>query len=307
MRVLPGVLCVLVLLAGCGGQEPGSTQLTKGSFRLGCDEAVLPVVQSEADEFHRLYNDAQVVIASGEARDIIALFAADSVRTIVTARAFNAEERKALADAKVSFQEYPFARTAVAVISHREAPLTQMRVGELDTMFSGARTRWPGKGARMIELAVSGVNASATEIFRTIVLKSGGYDRSAKVFSSSSELIDYVSKKPGALGIVALNWLKGHEEGVHVLALSSPAMRPDSTYAPGEFYSPAQAYIYLGYYPLTAPVTVCTREIERNVSVGFISFVTSLAGQKVVQNGGLVPVTMPVRLVHLTSQQVQSE
>ncbi|HXX64748.1 MAG TPA: substrate-binding domain-containing protein [Bacteroidota bacterium] len=307
MRILPGVLCALVLLAGCGGQEPGSTQLTKGSFRLGCDEAVLAVVDSEAGEFHRLYNDAQVVIDSGEARDIIARFAADSVRTIVTGRAFNAEERKALSDAKVSFQEYPFARTAVAVISHRDAPLTRMSVGELDTMFSGARTRWPGKSARMIELALSGVNASATEIFRTIVLKSGGYDRAARVFSSSSKLIDYVSTTQGALGIVALNWLKGNEDRVQVLALSSPAMRPDSTYAAGEFYSPAQAYVYLGYYPVTAPVIIYTREIERNVSVGFISFVTSVAGQKVVQNNGLVPATMPVRLVHLTSQQVQSE
>jgi phosphate transport system substrate-binding protein len=307
MKMLPAAVCALVLFAGCGGQEPGSTQLTKGSFRLGCDEAVLPVVQSEAQEFNRLYTEAHVVIVSGEARDIIARFASDSLRTIVSGRPLNAEERKALSDGKVTFQEFLVARTAVAVIAHRDAPLTQMRVGELDTIFAGAVTRWPGKRAQMIELAVSGVNASTTEVFRSIVLRSGGYDRAAKVFSSSSELISYVSKTPGGLGIVALNWLKGNEDRLRVISVSSPVMRPDSTYAPGEFYSPAQAYVYLGYYPVTAPVYIYTRQIDRDVSVGFISFVTSVAGQKVIQNGGLVPATMPVRLVHLTSQQVQSE
>jgi phosphate transport system substrate-binding protein len=81
-------------------------------------------------------------------------------------------------------------------------------------------------------------------------------------------------------------------------------MRPDSTFAPGEYYSPHPAYVYQGYYPVIAPVYVYTRNIEQDVSMGFIAFLTSAAGQKVFQKDGLVPATMPVRLVHLTSQQV---
>jgi phosphate transport system substrate-binding protein len=50
---------------------------------------------------------------------------------------------------------------------------------------------------------------------------------------------------------------------------------------------------------------VYTRDVERNISVGFISFAASVEGQKVFLNSGLVPVTMPVRLVQLTSEQVK--
>jgi phosphate transport system substrate-binding protein len=111
-----------------------------------------------------------------------------------------------------------------------------------------------------------------------------------------------VGRTPGAIGIVGLDWLKGREETVTVASVASAAMRPDSTFAPQEYYSPAPAYVYLGYYPLFAPVYIYTREMNRDLADGFIAFLTSVAGQKVVQNSGLVPVTMPVRLVHLTSE-----
>jgi hypothetical protein len=50
-----------------------------------------------------------------------------------------------------------------------------------------------------------------------------------------------------------------------------------------------------------------SRDVNPDVSVGFISFVSSAPGQKIVLNNGLVPVTMPVRLVQLTSEQVKTQ
>ena len=298
------LVCGVLCLVGCGGREPGSTSITKGSFRLGVDEAVLPVMQHEIGEFTRLYTEASVTIHSADAREIIAGFAGDSIRTIVCGRELNGEERNALAAGKITIQEYLVARSAVAVIAHRGVPVTQLRVGELDTIFSGGITRWPGKRGVMIELAVGGLNSSVNEVFRRSVLRGGGFDRAARSFASSRELLSYVSGTPGAVGILGLNWLGGNEAGVVTIGLASSAMRPDSTYAPGEYYSPHPAYVYQGYYPIVAPVYVYTRNIEQDVSMGFIAFLTSVAGQRVFQNDGLVPATMPVRLVHLTSQQV---
>ena len=301
-RVLIAVVAVLTL-HGCG-REPGSTTLTRGALRLGCDEAVAPVMNREVAEFKGQYPDADVIVLPGEARAVVADFASDSIRVIVLARAFNKEERDLLARAKVEFQEYEVARTAVAVVVHPGVPRKELRVGELDTIFAGAQTRWPGPQRLPVRLAVTGLNSSVTEVFRSGVLKSGGYDPGAKSFGSEQEVIDYVSRTPGAVGIVSLNCLKGTEGRVTLVAVASAAMRPDSTTAPGEYYSPAQAYVYLGYYPITAPVYLYSREVNRDIGLGFISFVASAAGQKVFQANGLVPVTMPVRLVQLTSQQV---
>ncbi|MEW6511586.1 MAG: substrate-binding domain-containing protein [Bacteroidota bacterium] len=302
MRRWAAVMVLLVPLAGCGGREPGSAQLTKGTLRLGCDEAVARVIQREADEFSRLYTEARVTLQRGEAREIIADFAADSLRVIVCARALNPEERNALQAAKVEFREYEVARTAVAVIAHPDIPVTRLRVGELDTIFAGGQTLWPGR--ELIRLAVAGVNSSVTEVFRARILGRGGYDPVARAIPSSDSLIAYVAATKGAIGIVGLDGLQGKESGVNVLALATPEVRPDSTRAPGEYYTPAQAYVYLGYYPVTAPVYIYTRMVDYSLADGFIAFVTSAPGQKVFQANGLVPMTMPVRLVQLTSQQV---
>ena len=302
MKRFAAALCAVIIAAGCGGKEPGSTQLTKGTIRLGCDEAVLPLVRREVEEFTRLYAEAVIRVDSGEARSLVSDFVIDSLRVFVCARALNKEERDALAAAKVEFREYAFARTAVAVIEHPGVAVTRFRVGELDTIFSGSATRWPAKKQTMIELAVGGLNSSVNEVFRRAILGNGGYDRAARAFGSSPELLAYVERTPGAIGIVGLDWMKGHEGNVNVAALASAAMRPDSTFAPQEYYTPAPAYVYLGYYPVYTPVFIYTRAIDRDLADGFIAFLTSVAGQKVVQSSGLVPVTMPVRLVHLTSE-----
>jgi phosphate transport system substrate-binding protein len=293
--------CILIL--GCGGKEPGSTQLTKGTLRVGVDEVVAPVMASEASEFSSQYAGSAITFRAGSARGVVADFAADSVRIIALARRLNVDERNALAAGKVTFEEYEVARTAVAVVANRKNAVTKLRMGELDTIFAGAQTRWPDRS--MIHLAVSDVNSSVTEVFRSAALKTGGgYDPSARVFPGGKELIDYVAATPGAIGIVGVNWLAGNNDRIAVVSVASAAMRPDSTYAPGEYYSPAQAYVFLGYYAIGAPVYMYSREVNRDLGLGFIAFVSSAAGQKVIQNSGLVPVTMPVRLVQLTSQQV---
>jgi phosphate transport system substrate-binding protein len=118
----------------------------------------------------------------------------------------------------------------------------------------------------------------------------------------SPDIVEYVGKNRNAVGIVGVGWLKGVESDVKALSLSRPGVAADSTQPVGKAYSPHQAYVYQGYYPVSTPVTMYTRDLDRSVSLGFISFATGPFGQKVFLNNGLVPVTMPVRLIQLTSE-----
>lgn len=304
MSVGVAVLAV-VALTGCN-REPGSTVLTRGGLVVECDEAVAPVFRAEVEEFQRQYPEASVELRVVDGREAVSNFAMDSVRVIVLARAFNKEERDALAAGKITYEEYHVAQTAVAVIAHAENSLAQMRTGQLDSVFSGGVTRWPGTGIRgPIDLAVCGTNSSTNEVFRTRMLDGRAIALSATPMASSPEVFDYVRTTPTALGILDVSWLRGVASEVTVLSLGTPGVAPDSTQRPGAFYSPAQAYIYKDYYPITTPVYIYSREQTRDVSLGFISFVAGAEGQKVILNSGIVPVTMPVRLIHLTAEEVQ--
>jgi phosphate transport system substrate-binding protein len=181
-----------------------------------------------------------------------------------------------------------------------------MRTGMLDSIFAGVMASWPGNNPRgPIDLAVCGVNSSTNEVFRTRMMKGGAITLSATPIKASPDVFEYVRTTTGALGILDVSWLKGVASEVRVLALGTPGVAPDTTQRPGAFYSPAQAYVHKGYYPITSPVYIYSREQTRDVSLGFISFVAGAEGQKVILNSGIVPVTMPVRLIHLTAEEVQ--
>ena len=110
-------------------------------------------------------------------------------------------------------------------------------------------------------------------------------------------MIEAVANDPSAIGIVGLNWLRAAGGRVRALDLSDPSA-PDSL-GGGKFFSPHQAYVYKGFYPIIRNVYLLITPDSYGVSTGFTSFLTSAPGQKIVQNQGLVPATMPVRLVQL--------
>lgn len=135
------LVCAVLALGGCT-REPGSTSLTRGTLIVECDESVYPVIKTEAEVFLRQYPDSKITVRSVQAREATANFVNDSVRVIICARPLNAEERGALATINVQVDSYLVARSAVAVITHKENPSGQLRFGEVESLFTGGITRW---------------------------------------------------------------------------------------------------------------------------------------------------------------------
>lgn len=304
---LLAAVCAVLALVPCGcqqGSQTGST--TRGSTRIECDEALWPVMRLAKEDFERTYTEAQIAMQPVEAREAITDFFNDSVRVIITARSLNKEERDALLAAKVEVDSFRAALGAVAVIVNKGNQLQELRMGMLDSIFSGSLTKWPGT-KKPIDVAIGSINSSTNEVFRTTVLHGKPFTQNATPFSSSQRLVDFVRNAPGAIGIVGLNWVRGLENDLAVAGLGDPNSRPDSTQPLGKFYKPYQAYIYQNYYPLVTPVYMYTRELTRlTVGYGFIAYATSSQGQQLFLGNGLVPATMPVRIVNITSEQVKS-
>ncbi len=304
LALLTAFVACVALAIGCDQKEGAST--TRGAVTIECDESVLPVMQIAADDFRSTYTEAQVTLRVQEARAAIANFVNDTVRVIVCGREFNREERDVIKAANFEVKEFKVAMDAIAVIGHKDNPLKRLRVSELDSILSGTLTRWEGKrGGNLIEVAIGGINSSTNEVVQSAILKSSPFSLAATRYDSSRQVIEFVRTNKSAIGIVGLSWLKGNEGQLTVFTLGDPYAQADSTQSVGKYYSPAQAYIYKGYYPITRPIYIYTREVRRNVSLGFIAWVTSAQGQKIFLNNGLVPTTMPVRIVELTSQQVK--
>lgn len=306
--LLAAALATVSAFPGCSGKE--SDTPTKGHTTVAVCEEVLPLMREEEARFEELYPDARVDLRPQSAREAIAaLFnrGTDSVAVVVSSRALNAEETAARKAANLEVTEFRIAIDALAIIVNTANDVTGLTVPQLDSIFTGRVMDWgllgwkksPGK----IAVCVPDRNMASYEVFSARVLGGREFVSPAAVAAKSPDMIAAVARDPAAIGIVGLNWMKSPPAGVRIIDLSDPAA-PESLGIAGKYFSPHQAYVYKGFYPLVRNVYIYITPDSYGVSSGFTSFITSAAGQKIVQNQGLVPATMPVRLVELRNDNL---
>ncbi len=68
------------------------------------------------------------------------------------------------------------------------------------------------------------------------------------------------------------------------------------------FYQPYQAFIAQKQYPLLRDVIMISREARAGLASGFMAFIASDKGQRIVLTSGLVPATMPIRIVEVNHE-----
>ena len=138
------LLSVALLVVGCK-HEPGSRAVTSGQLKIGVDEAVYQAFLQEGAEFQSQYQGSNLSFVQYDAREAVILLAADSIRTIVIGRPLNAIESAALSQIKIPVDSHRVAMGGIAVVVHPSNPLTRLRLTQLDSIFSGLVTKWPGQ------------------------------------------------------------------------------------------------------------------------------------------------------------------
>ncbi len=119
--------------------------------------------------------------------------------------------------------------------------------------------------------------------------------------NNNAEVIDYVSKNPDALGIISVNWISDKDDSlsmsfinkINTLAVSQQFIND------GSYYRPQPGFIYDRSYPFVREIYFITRETFAGLGSGFLQWATGEQGQRIVLKSGLVPATMPIRLVQI--------
>lgn len=274
------------VLAGC--QERHQTT-TKGSIKVLVGESVFPLVQKEVTDFTRLYERASIEISPTTSREAIIQLLTGKVATIVVSRELNEEEKKAVEAYKLAVRVWPYAMDAVAIIVNPKNEVSRITFQQAREVFSGQTQNWKklGGASQQIEPFVLSRNSGTSEFFLNTIVHDTLFASTARRCSSSTQLVDLISSRPNAIGFVGLAW---KNDNVKVLDVS----HNDSS----AFVAPYQASIYQGDYPLRRTIQIMSTDTGyAGLATGFVTFLTSAQGQKVVRDFGLVPVTMPVKIV----------
>lgn len=286
------------------------TTPTQGEVNIHVDESFRPLIDAEIDVFEDLYKNAKLVPIYKPEGDVIADFMNDTCRIIIMARDLNQKEKDFFTSKKLSPISTKIGVDALAFITHKENPVSNLTFNELKRVFSGSVTSWntlssTNKGNTFHDTSIYIVfdndKSSNVRLVKDKILNGAEFPKNCFALNTNSEVIDYVSKNKNALGIIGVNWISDKEDTLTTSFLSQiNVLGISSEENPGEFFKPYQAYIYSNEYPLCRNMHIINGEGRSGLGTGFAAFIAGDKGQLIILKAGMVPATQPVRMVTIT-------
>ncbi len=304
------VLLIVAMVATLSSCKPKGTVAlretpTSGNIRIASDESFQPIIDAEIDTFTALYKYATIKPLYKPEAELVAFFLNDSVKLIVSSWAPTDEQRKVLLDIQTVVRTTVVAYDALAIVLNRSNADSLLTYNNIEKIFKGEITDWkqinPKSKLGSINIVFDNIRSGNIRYFREKFDLPQTLGSNFYSVKSNPEVIDYVSENPGALGIVSVNWISDEDDPqsfrmlnkIKVAAVSQPYL-DEST-----FYLPVQGSIYDKTYPFVREVNMNCRESFSGLGSGFVSFVAGEKGQRIILKSGLVPATMPIRIIQV--------
>ncbi len=303
------VIAVLFLVACKNQASQGLRESpTAGDIKIEADDSFQPIVDAEVATFTTFYKNAHITPVYKTEKEIVADFLNDSVKVIVTSWAPTKEQEKTLLDIQTVARTTVVAYDALALVLNKSNKDSLLTYDNVNDIFTGKITDWNqiNKSSKLgkINIVFDNDRSGNIRYFREKFELPEQLASNFYAVNNNPEVIDYVAKSPGALGIVSVNWISDSDDSlsrsftkmVKVVAVSQPYL--DNL----TFYMPVQGSIYDKTYPFVREVNMISRESFSGLGSGFASFVSGEKGQRIILKSGLVPATMPIRIIQVKNE-----
>jgi phosphate transport system substrate-binding protein len=281
---------------------------TRGDIKIAVDESYTLLADSEIAVFENMYRYAKITPLSASEDSILQLFMADSVRLMITNRKLTSNEEAYLKDNLIIPRTTHIAWDGLALLVNRNNPDSKIRYNTIADMFNGKVNSWKqiNPQSKLNNLEIVFDNKGSSNV-RYLISKFGISSLPEYCYSAGSNpaVIDYVEANPQAIGIISVNWVSDSDDSITHDFLSKVkvvAITPEVFSEGPDFYTPHPAYIADKSYPFIREVYAISRETITGLGKGFISFVAADQGQRIILKMGMVPATMPIRLVQIRSE-----
>lgn len=304
-----GVLAVLILVSVVGCTQRQGSDIRSGTLKVLVTESHLPLVQRLAEEYHGAFPNSVIQTSGTTTRAAIVDMVNDSVQCIVVDRRLNAEERAAIESAELRVVETEVARDGIAVLVHRDNKMSTISMDLLAAILAGETSLWnaiPASKLRgPVEICLTGKNSG---LYEMVVRHFFNIEKDVPVIAvaaSQRGIVEYVARRPEAIGLVSYAmWRDTMDVSLERLKqrITMLAFAAKDTQGVLTTVKLNQRNVFDQYYPLTYTLYVYTSEKKAGAGQGFSAFVGGDRGQRMFQEAGLVPRTLPYRTIQLTQE-----
>lgn len=278
---------------------------TTGSITIAIDESLRPLLEAELDTFHGAYKYAKIRPIYTSESGAIDLLLRDSVRVAVVTRKLLKEEMQVFDQIKLIPDQTKVAKDGIAIILNRDNPDSVIQFSQFQKIVEGKLTNWKQLNAASrignVEVVLDNPQSGIMRFLNDSVQQIQKLPPNFYAVNDNQAVIDYVSRKPNAIGLIGACWISDRDDATVNRFLGT--IRVARIGRGGEAVQPYQAYIANGQYPLRREIYMIGREARMGLGTGFISFVAGDKGQRIVLKSGMVPATMPLRVVEIHRNQ----
>lgn len=301
------IVSSIAIFSSCnqGAKVNNDETTTRGNIKIGVDESYQLLLDTEILTFTSTYNYAHIEPIYKPELEIRDLFLSDSIRTMVTCRQLSQSEIDFLTSKQIIARTTKVAHDAIAFIINKNNPDSLITFNEIKNIFSGKVDNWNqiNNKSESSKIKVVFDNDKSGNI-QYFIDKFGLSNKFPEYFSSvnrNEEVVSYVEGHENAIGIVSVNWISDRQDSISHSFLSkikvvavSNEIEPDGG---GNYYRPYQGSVADKSYPFIRDVFIICRETFPGLGTGFSSFFAGEIGQRIILKSGMVPATMPIRLV----------
>jgi len=210
------------------------------------------------------------IVATGTSEGIEDLMAGGADISMAS-RPLSQEELSAAEDKGLTIREITVARMGIAVIVHRDNPVSSVEVGKLAEIFSGAIRSWQAVGGPDEPIVVVRKDSGwSPDFFRRRIMGDNEFRDDSVMVDSKEGVVAEVSSRPWSIGVTGMPEAIPALDQINLIRLDSDDSDQDSTYA------------------LSRPLFFFT--IKENRSVGnFLDYVLGKKAQEMIVDTGFYP------------------
>ncbi len=302
-----GIVVILMIIVQCSGRRSAeiTETPTRGNIRIIADASFQPIVDAEIATFTTLYKYAKITPTYVPEKDLIAAFLNDSVKVVVTAWMPTDQQKELLFNTQIIVRTTTVAFDAIALVINKENKDSLLTYQNVNDLFTGKLTDWnqinaKSKLGKMVAVFDNDRSANI-RYFKELFNLEPQLPSNFYSVKTNDEVINYVTSNKSAIGLISVNWIADRDDStrrafsdkVKIAAVSQKVLDP------GSYFMPVQGSIYDKTYPFTRKVNMVSRETFKGLGSGFINWVAAEQGQRIILKSGLVPATMPIRLIQI--------
>ena len=298
---------LLLLVSQCNNPKKNviDETPTRGNIRIIADASFQPIVDAEIFTFTSLYKYAHITQTYMQESDLISEFLKDSIKVVVTAWEPSAQQKELLLSTQTVVRTTPVAYDAIALVLNKENKDSLFTYQNVNDIFTGKINDWKdiNSSSKLGSIVTVFDNEKSTNIryFKEELNLTGQLPSNFYSVKSNEEVINYVTKNKSAIGMVSVNWIcdrddsisRSFSDKIKIAAISQRVL------SPGSYFLPVQGSIYDKSYPFTRKINMVSRESFKGLGSGFVRWVSAEQGQRIILKSGLVPATMPIRLIQI--------